>query len=379
MLAIKNEDDDSKWQMVNGIVARRAVFHLPSSIFHLRVLLFLALAVFISGCAPSGPRALLAGKKLLDRGDYAGAAAQLKTAATLLATNAAAWNYYGVALQHAGQPADAAVAYQNALKFDRDLVEAHYNLGCLRLEQDQFEAARTEFTAYTLRRNNTPEGWLKLGAAQLKLHDLLPAEKSFSTARSLDPNSAEALNGLGLARVEGGRPQDAAKFFSAAIEAHPNYAPALLNLATVEHQYLRDDAQALKNYRAYLALTPRPADWNAVNDLAGSLEQPVTVAAIKPPPVKSNETASPAKPNAGETKPLANASSHPAQPPKSQPAGRSNSTPPRPVAPTEVATVQPEQAIVSAPSASVRGNARENCRPAGSTRRVRRKITARAE
>lgn len=314
-------------------------------------MLFLALAVFVSGCAPSGPRALQAGKKLLDRGDYAGAVAQLKTAATLLATNAAAWNYYGVALQHAGQPADAAVAYQNALKFDRDLLEAHYNLGCLRLEQDQPESARTEFTAYTLRRNNTPEGWLKLGAAQLKLHDFLPAEKSFSTARSLDPNSAEALNGLGLARVEGGHPQDAAQFFSAAVRFHPNYAPALLNLATVEHQYLRDDAQALKNYRAYLALTPRPADWSAVNDLAGSLEQPVTVAAIKPPPAMANETASPARPNAGETKPAANASTHPAPPQKSQPVGRSNSIPPRPVAPTEVVAVQPEQAIVSAPSA----------------------------
>ena len=353
MLAIKNEDEGSELKMVNGISARAAVFHIPYSIFHLRVLLFLALAVFISGCAPSGPRALLAGKKLLERGDYAGAAAQLKNAATLLATNAAAWNYYGVALQHAGQPADAAVAYQNALKFDRDLVEAHYNLGCLRLEQDQPEAARTEFTAYTLRRNNTPEGWLKLGAAQLKLHDLLPAEKSFSTARSLDQNSAEALNGLGLARVEGGRPQDAAKFFAAAIEAHSNYAPALLNLATVEHQYLRDDTQALKHYRTYLALTPRPADWNAVNDLAGSLEQPVMVAAIKPPPAKPIETVSPAKPNAGETKPLANASTHSSPSPKSQPAGRSNSNSPRPVAPTEEVAVQPEQAIVSAPSTPV--------------------------
>ena len=351
MLAIKNEDENTELKMVNGISARGAIFHFPFSIFHLRVSLFLALAVFISGCAPSGPRALQAGKKLLDRGDYAGAVAQLKTAATLLATNAAAWNYYGVALQHAGQPADAAVAYQNALKFDRDLVEAHYNLGCLRLEQDQPDAARTEFTAYTLRRNNTPEGWLKLGAAQLKLHDLLPAEKSFSTARSLDLNSAEALNGLGLARVERGSPQDAAKFFSAAVDAHPNYAPALLNLATVEHQYLRDDAQALKHYRAYLALTPRPADWNAVNDLAGSLEQPVTVAAIKPPPAKPIETVSPAKPNASEAKPLVSASNHPAQPPKSQPAGKSNSTPPRTVVPTEVVAVQPEQVIMATPNA----------------------------
>ena len=315
-------------------------------------MLFLALAVFISGCAPSGPRALLAGKKLLERGDYAGAAARLKTAATLLATNAAAWNYYGVALQHAGQPADAAQAYQNALKFDRDLVEAHYNLGCLWLEQNKPEAARTEFTAYTLRRNNTPEGWLKLGSAQLKLHDLLPAEKSFSTARSLDLNNAEALNGLGLARVEGGRPQDAAKFFSAAVAAHPDYAPALLNLATVDRQYLRDDAQALKNYRAYLALAPRPADWDAVNDVVNSLEQPAMVAAVKAPPARENGTAVPAKPDAGEAKPASNAAAHPVLAPKLPQGGRNTPVAPRPATPTEVVTVQPGPAIMTEPNSS---------------------------
>jgi len=315
-------------------------------------MLFLALAIFISGCTPPGPRALLAGKKLLERGDYDGAVAQLKTATTLMATNGTAWNYYGVALQRAGQPADAAVAYQNALKFDRDLVEAHYNLGCLRLEQNQPDAARTEFTAYTLRRNNTPEGWLKLGAAQLKLHDLLPAEKSFSTARSLDPNSAEALNGFGLARVEGGHPQDAARFFSAAVAAHPDYAPALLNLATVNRQYLHDDAQALKNYRAYLALTPHPADWDAVNDLVNSLTQPAVVAAVKAPPSKGNETVVPAKPNTSETKPTTTAPAHPAQPPKTQQAGKSTPAPLRPATPVEVVTVQPEPVIVTTSNVS---------------------------
>jgi Flp pilus assembly protein TadD len=313
-------------------------------------MLFLALAVFISGCAPPGTRALLAGKKLLDRGDYAGAVEQLKAATTLLATNAAAWNYYGVALQHAGQPADAAQAYQNALKFNRDLVEAHYNLGCLRLEQNQPDAARTEFMAYTLRRNNTPEGWLKLGEAQLKLHDLHAAETSFSTAHSLNPNNAEALNGLGLASVERGRPQDAAQFFSAAVRFHPDYAPALLNLATVERQYLRDDAQALKNYRAYLMLTPRPANWDAVNDLVNTLEQPAMVATLKSPPAMENETAVPAKSNAASAKPPANGAAQPALSPRTQPSGRNSGTPPRPAPPADVANVRQETARVPAPN-----------------------------
>ena len=86
------------------------------------------------------------------------------------------------------------------------------------------------------------------------------------------------------------------------MQAHPDYAPALLNLATVDRQYLRDDAQALKNYRAYLELKPRPADWDAVNDLVNSLEQPAMVAAMKAPPAKENETASSRETKRGRNK-----------------------------------------------------------------------------
>src|ERR1700720_1590834 len=97
----------------------------------LGAIFFCALVILAAGCSPPGSRALLKGEKLLERGDYAAAVAELKTATALLTTNAQAWNYYGVALQHAGQPANAVLAYQRALALDRDLVEAHYNLGCL--------------------------------------------------------------------------------------------------------------------------------------------------------------------------------------------------------------------------------------------------------
>jgi len=272
------------------------------------VIAFLALAVFLSGCGPPGPRALLKGRKCLDRGNYPGAVEEFKRASALMSTNAQAWNYLGVAEQHAGHPADAALAYQRALSLDRDLVEAHYNLGCLWLEQNKPDVAKTEFTAYVLRRSKEPEGWAKLGVAQLRLRDITSAEKSFSTALAIDSKDAEALNGLGLAQMQRNRPRDAAQYFAAAVKARPDYGPALLNLATVARQYLHDNALALQNYRAYLALIPRQADWEQVNAIAGDLEPEATGAAnptrVNRPAVSSAQPAERKAPSVARTQPL---------------------------------------------------------------------------
>src|SRR5580704_5404144 len=141
MLTTKNEPEGQK---------RAAV------LFRLGFPVFLALAAALSGCSPAGTHALLKGKELLDQGDYADAADEFKEATEYMATNAEAWNYLGVADQHAGQFEEAANAYQRALELDQDLTEAHYNLGCLWLEQNKPDDAANEFTAYTLRRVNEP-------------------------------------------------------------------------------------------------------------------------------------------------------------------------------------------------------------------------------
>jgi len=319
----------------------------------------LFIALFISGCTPAGPRALLNGKKYLDHGNYAEAVEQLKAATTLLTTNAQAWNYYGVALQRAGQPEDAAAAYQTALKLDRDLVEAHFNLGCLWLEQNKADAAKTEFTAFTQFRPNEPAGWLKLGAAQLKLDEIVPAERSFSTVLALKANSeAEAYNGLGLARILRNKPHDAAQFFAAAVQARADFAPALLNLATVKQQYLHDNKAALENYRAYLALTPRPANWGEVNSLANGLEQlqaaaptvsttvvaKVSVPEPKPQPKPSNAVAS---------HPVALSKPQPMAMLRNVPSTNSSNARPASPAPAKVVTVHPPPQIAVPPPTTV--------------------------
>lgn len=251
--------------------------------------LFLAATLLLAACAPPGPRALLAGKRLLEQGKYPEAIEKFKTATVLLATNAPAgdaaqaWNYLGVAYHHAGQVAAAENAYLRALALNHDLTEAHYNLGCLWLEQNRFENAKGEFTTYALRRSSEPEGFIKLGLANLRASEtgtpsvrarnLADAEKFFKEALKLNAQDPEALNGVGLARLYHSQPGEAVQYFSSALKAQPSFAPALLNWAVVAQSYLNQPQVAMEKYRAYLALKPLPSNAEAVRQALRQLEQ----------------------------------------------------------------------------------------------------------
>lgn len=235
------------------------------------ILWLFSLAVLVAACSPTGPGALLAGKKKLEAGKLAPAIAELQTAVRLMPTNAIAWNYLGVAYHEAGQGSNALTAYAQALRFDRDLLEVRFNLGCLQLEQNNAEAATVELFAYTARRANDANGWLMLGQAQQRTAKLAEAEKSFREALRIDAQNAEALNGLGLTFAQRNRLREAAESFVAALKIAPKHPAALLNLATVQ-QRLNNSTEALKAYREYLTLQPRPQDWEAVNAIIRSLE-----------------------------------------------------------------------------------------------------------
>src|SRR5258708_40355093 len=81
-----------------------------------KILPALLAVIWLAGCTPPGPGAVREGKRLIDEGEYEAAGEKLKLATSLLRTNAMARNYLGIACQHAGQPAEAQEAYQNALK-----------------------------------------------------------------------------------------------------------------------------------------------------------------------------------------------------------------------------------------------------------------------
>jgi len=268
--------------------------------------IFLTLAALLTGCAPPGPRALIEGKRMLEQGRYASAIEKLKIATSLLSSNALAWDYLGLACHHAGLPLEAERAYQRALFYDRDLTEAHYNLGCLWFEQNKLDGARLDLTAFTLRQGNSLQGLLKLGSVQLRLRDP-GAEKSFSEALLVSPQNLEALNGLGLARAQRGRFAEAAARFNGVLKIQPGYAPALLNLAILSQVYLRDRPTAAQKYREYLALQPPAPNAEAVATTLRQLEAEMSPVVRPPAPAVAPEVPPPAPhPAATNASPVTN-------------------------------------------------------------------------
>ncbi len=308
------------------------------------------LAVALTGCKPPGPRALLAGKELIEHGQYAEAVERLKSATSLMSTNAQAWNYLGLAYHQSGDANDAADAYRKALALDQNLVEVHYNLGCLWLEQNRADLAKAELTAYTLHRgDNAPEGWIKLGEAQLALRDFAGAEKSLNQARQFDGQNPEALNDLGVIQMQHNKPSEAAGYFNSALKAKPDYAPAILNLAIVSQSHLNSRQYALDRYHDYLALKPRPANWEAVDATARALEQELNgvssapVVATRPPAPTNAAPSTASRPTAARTAPPK---------PEQSAANNSRANASNANGPVEVVQVAPEPVIRGVPDTS---------------------------
>lgn len=247
-------------------------------------------AVLLTACAPPGPRAMLRGKDLAEKGRWSEALPELRAAVDLMPTNALAWQYFGVAAHKNGQRTEAEQAYLRALSLNRDLTETRLNLGTLYLDMGRVDDAKTQLTTYNLRTSNSLEGLLKLATAQLRSRDATTAERTFSEALRLSPQSAEAHNGLGLARMQRGRPNEAAQFFATATRESTNYAPAWLNLAVVRHHQLKDPAGALAAYKRYLALDPMASNAPRILAIAQRLSRETTPL-IQPAPTVAQPNA----------------------------------------------------------------------------------------
>lgn len=215
--------------------------------------------LFLSGCQPAGPKSLLLGQKYIEQGDYAKALKYLTRATVLIPEHPQVWNHLGLAYHGLQQPIKAVEAYQRAIRINRNLAPAHYNLGVLLLEQQHLPQAVAELNAFVNLQTNSAAGWLKLGTAYLRMKRPDDAERALTHALRLDPKSSEGHNALGLAHVQRKRPREAMQSFNNALQFSANYGPAVLNQAIVSHQFFANKQLAIERYRAFLTTKPEGA------------------------------------------------------------------------------------------------------------------------
>ena len=160
-----------------------------------RGLALFCLGLFLAqGCAPSGPRSLQSGVRLLHQGDYARAIEKLKVASELLPQQAQVWNHLGLAYHGAGQPENAIFAYQKALELNRDLAAARFNLGSLYLEQNNLKGAIGDVTQALLLDPNNVEALVERGLISMRQGNKGAARKDFASVLQLQPESDAAAS-----------------------------------------------------------------------------------------------------------------------------------------------------------------------------------------
>ncbi len=248
-----------------------------------------------SGCFQSGVDALKESERLVEKGEYKQALEPLRLAVQTLPKKPQTWNLLGMAFQGDNKLEKSIQAYTKALKLDNKFAPGYFNLGTVYLERKDFQRAILSFTKYLQLNPNEPEGWLKLGSAQLESRNFSAAEDSFKRVIRLTLQHPQASNGLGVIRLYQNSAKEAETQFLDALNIQNDYQPALLNLAIVYHKYLDRPRWAIAKYREYLELTPRPANWQEVEETLKRLEAkfPTTGAVLPLPELPGSNSGNP--------------------------------------------------------------------------------------
>ena len=255
------------------------------------------LMLWVAGCTPPGPKALLDGERMLRDGRAEDAIRRLRTAVEFLPSNPQAWNHLGLAYHAAKKPSEAVEAYQQALRLDRNLAVAYFNSGCLYLENGEAALATDALWAFVGLQPRMVEGWVKLGQSQLRTRRWDQAERSFQEALRLSPGRVEALNGVGVAFHQRRKIQEAWQSFTNAVMRDPGFAPAWMNLGVIAHQS-GAPGKAVQAYRQYAALRPAMAQQMNLEAVIRRLELPPASPQIQlPPAVPSPISKTPAATN----------------------------------------------------------------------------------
>jgi tetratricopeptide (TPR) repeat protein len=196
---------------------------------------------------------------------------------------------YGVAMFQHGYLDQAAASFLEVIAARPDNADAYYNLGTLRLGQNDLAQAR-EYLEETLRlKPNYPEAWNNLGmiAAQMghtdeaivdfdkslaqrpeyatallnlgnvyrRRQDFENAQKCFDRAIRIHPDDPEVNYSFGMLYAQQGQLEQASEYLKRAIALRPDYAEALNNLGVL-YVHGQDFARAEEQFKAGIRMAP---------------------------------------------------------------------------------------------------------------------------
>jgi tetratricopeptide (TPR) repeat protein len=153
------------------------------------------------------------------------------------------WFNFGVVLQKAGRPIDAAAAYQKAIALNSRYPEAYGNLGNVLREMGDLSGAVSAYQQALTLNPSQADTHNNLGVAKKELGLPQEAITCYRHAIALKPTHAEAYNNLGLALMEVGTLHDAVAAFQQALVLLPGYQSARYNLG-IARSWAGDEAKA---------------------------------------------------------------------------------------------------------------------------------------
>jgi protein O-mannosyl-transferase len=145
--------------------------------------------------------------------------------------------------------------YSEALKYDKNTIEAYNGRGQAYLFTNKIPEALADFTAAIQSGISTPKLHLNRGKCLVMMDKAAEALPDLNKSLQLEPKSAEALFFRAIAREQSGQVAEAESDYTAAINMDPKMAEPRLNLGMLYFQRA-DYAKAIEDFTAALANKP---------------------------------------------------------------------------------------------------------------------------
>lgn len=163
-------------------------------------------------------------------------------------------------------PADPAERMRKALPFEGHLVQDvfqrnDFTYGVAMFQHGYLEQAAASFTQVIATDPRNADAYYNLGTLRLRQNDLAQARGFLEQALRFKPDYPEAWNNLGMIAAQSGRADEAVLDFQKSIAQRPEYATALLNLGNV-YRRQRNFQEARKCFDRAIRLQPEDSETN---------------------------------------------------------------------------------------------------------------------